>query len=417
MAIHPSFSRRRRARTVVGLMAIGLPLAGAAMPASSASAARPMLADITVEPYGKCNSAGVWVTNTSGSDIEVRLYLDGAPAFVDNPWLPVPDGEGRLVAGEAPAPGSTFELVQRGPADAEIPLGSAIYARPAYCDAFVVTFADECTNVTVTVASSSNTDAVFTIAQTEGPTYPIVELFAVPAGQTASVDVAITPEIDELGLFLDAESDYLAFYDPQGPESCGVPVTEPEPEPEPEAEPECTSTTVPDTTPPETTPPPTDPTPTTPTVPTPDPTTTTSIQSTTTTSTMPSPDPTTTTSIQSTTTTSTMPTPNPTTTTSTVVIVGIPVFIPIPTTTQPVPGFRGAAGASRGFGSAPAVAAVPCPDGRDTPGDDPGTPGDPGIPGGTLPATGAPTTTVAALAALLVLTGGTALTLTRRRRA
>ena len=95
MAIHPSFSRRRRVRTVVGIMAIGLPLAGAVMPASSASAARPMLAEITVEPYGQCNSAGVWVTNTSGSDIEVRLYLDGTPAFVDNPWLPVPDGEGR----------------------------------------------------------------------------------------------------------------------------------------------------------------------------------------------------------------------------------------------------------------------------------------------------------------------------------
>lgn len=171
---------------------------------------------VTVTGYAKCLAAGVTVQNTSGADIEVRLYLDGNPAFGDNAWISVPNGQSKLLSGTAPASGSgTYTTYQHGPGDTEVLIATTPYTTPDYCDDFPATFTDTCSKVTVTVTNNHGSDATFTIAQTSGSTYPVATL-AVPAGQTKSVDITITAAIKELGLYLDSEGDYLTRYKPKG---------------------------------------------------------------------------------------------------------------------------------------------------------------------------------------------------------
>jgi hypothetical protein len=217
-------------RTVVGFAAFWLVLGPAAGVAEAH--ARAAVEGVTVSPRATCLTGGVSVTNGTGSDIRVRVDLDGSPAFSGNPVFTV-HADGGLFTGDAPTSGPGVYAVYLVADDASETLaGTATYVRPDLCDDFDISYNDTCETVTATVTNHHGSDATISFVKLSGATYELASL-TVPDGQTGSVDVPITAGVYDIGAYLTGVGQYLDKFVVKGVGQCPTPTPTPAAPPAP----------------------------------------------------------------------------------------------------------------------------------------------------------------------------------------
>jgi hypothetical protein len=202
-------------RTAVAVAAFWLVL-GATAGVAQGSVVRADVAGVTVTPQGTCLTGGMWITNASGGPIDVRVNLDGSPAFSADP-VTIPDGKGRLLSGPAPASGSGVYSAYLVNADGTETLITTVrYDKPGYCGELEVSYDDKCETVTATVTNHHGSAVTIAFVKVSGAT---IHSLTVPDGQTASVDLPRAAEAYEIGASFTSGS-YLSTFEVKGLGTC-----------------------------------------------------------------------------------------------------------------------------------------------------------------------------------------------------
>lgn len=173
---------------------------------------------VSVIPQATCLTGGVRITNATGAAIAVRLDLDGSAAFGLG-TVTIPDGDSRLLTGDAPTSGPGVYSAYLIADDSETLLSTTTYVKPGYCGEIAVSYNDKCETVTATVTNHYGSAVTISFVKVSGATYPIDSL-TVPDGQTASVDLPITAEVQDIGAYFTEVGDYLNKYDVKGLGKC-----------------------------------------------------------------------------------------------------------------------------------------------------------------------------------------------------
>jgi hypothetical protein len=196
-------------------------------PVAHGPVARAGVDGVTAVPEATCLTGGVRITNASGGAIAVRVDLDGSPAFSGDPVFTIEAGNNRLLSGAAPTSGpGVYSAYLVNDDDTETLIATATYVKPGYCGAIEVSYNDKCETVTATVTNHYGSAVTISFVKVSGATYPIGSL-TVPDGQTASVDLAITVEVYDIGAYLTAVSDYLNKVPVKGLGKCPATTTNP----------------------------------------------------------------------------------------------------------------------------------------------------------------------------------------------